>query len=116
MRISRHQERGRQFLVEAYLARLHDSDLVQGVRRAQTAAEELTCEGRSVRYLRTIYLPDEETCFHLFDAGSADDVREATIRAGITCERVVDVFDIAARSDQPVIERPWASGSRKERR
>jgi hypothetical protein len=82
------------YLVEAYLARLRASELAQAASRAQAAAEELSRQGDSVRYLRTIFLPQEETCFHVYEAASADDVCEACRRAGIACERVLDAVDI----------------------
>lgn len=86
------------YLVEAYLARPRDAELAQAARRAQTAAEELTRQGLSVRYLRTLFLPEDETCFHLYEAATADDVREAGRRAGIVFERLVDAVEISARS------------------
>jgi hypothetical protein len=45
-----------------------------------------------------IFLPEEETCFHLYEAASVGDVREAAARAGIGCERVVDAVDLAPKS------------------
>ena len=41
-----------------------------------------------------IFLPEEETCFHLYEAASVGDVREAATRAGIGCERVADAVDV----------------------
>jgi Protein of unknown function (DUF4242) len=86
------------YLVEAYLARSRDSEPAQAASCAQAAADELSRQGVSVRYLRTIILPEEETCFHVYEAASADDVREACRRAGIACERVLDALDIAPQS------------------
>jgi uncharacterized protein DUF4242 len=83
------------YLVEAYLARARDSELTKQACAAQAAAAQLTREGSSVRYLRMIFLPEEETCFHLYEAVSVADVREAAARAGIGCERVADAVDVA---------------------
>jgi hypothetical protein len=86
------------YVVEAYLARTGNSELTQRVCDAQAAAAQLSREGSSVRYLRLIFLPEEETCFHVYEAASADEAREASRRAGIACERVIDAVDIAPRS------------------
>lgn len=98
MQMSKRQGAVGKYLVEAYLGRLRDSDLEQGARRAEDAAEELTRQGCSVRYLRMIFVPEEETCFHVYEAASADDVQEASSRAGIAFERVLDAVEIDARS------------------
>jgi hypothetical protein len=37
----------------------------------------------------TIYVPDDEICFHLFDAASADAVRQAGDRANLDAQRIV---------------------------
>jgi hypothetical protein len=86
------------YLVEAYLARTRDSELPERMHNALTAAAELTREGHSVRYKRLLFLPEEETCFHLYEAESADEVREASARAGIGCERIFHVVDVVPRS------------------
>ena len=64
-----------EFLVETYLSRTDATALGRSVRRARLAAEEQTRQGTPVRYLRSMYLPDEETCFLLYDAESAEAAR-----------------------------------------
>lgn len=77
-----------EFLVETYLPKEHASELDAAVRRARTAAETLAGEGTSIRYLRSILLPDEETCFHLYRAESLRAVEEASRRAGFSSLRI----------------------------
>ena len=36
-----------------------------------------------MRFLRSIYVPEEETCFYLYAARSVDDVRDAAQRAAL---------------------------------
>jgi len=50
-----------------------------------------------IRYVRTTFLPDDETCFHLFEAASANVVEEASSRAELGRARVVPAID-ASRS------------------
>jgi hypothetical protein len=54
--------------------------------RARSAAEQVNSKETPVRFLRSIFVPDDETCFHLFE-GTASAVAEAASRAGIAHER-----------------------------
>jgi Protein of unknown function (DUF4242) len=87
-----------EFLVETYIARADDAAAERGAERARDAAEQLTREGRPVRFLRTIFVPEDETCFYLFEAGSATVVREASRRAAVQFERVVEAASRRQRS------------------
>jgi hypothetical protein len=61
-----------QYLVEVYLPRSQAHEAGATGRRARAAAEALALEGVPIRYVRTTYVPDDETCFHLFEAASTD--------------------------------------------
>ncbi len=58
------------------------------------AAEELTREGTHVRLVRSILVPEDETCFYLFQAQTGDAVREVAARAGLQLERVVEALEL----------------------
>jgi hypothetical protein len=82
------------FLVEAYLpASVSLEDLE---RRVARAADEVRREGPDVRLVRSIYVAEDETCFLMFDAASADAVRVASDRAGVAAQRVVEAFEAPA--------------------
>jgi hypothetical protein len=81
-----------EFLVEFYVSR-QDAGSAERAERARLGADALTREGRPVRYLRTIVVPEDETCYLLFEASSVDFVREATARAALPCERITRAFD-----------------------
>lgn len=51
--------------------------------RARAAAESVNSEETPVRFLRSIFVPDDETCFHLFE-GTAAAVAETLTQAEIT--------------------------------
>jgi hypothetical protein len=84
-----------EFLVELHLPRRACSSVAAANARA--GAEALTREGTPVRHLRTIFIPDDEVCFHLFEAASADVVEEAARRARITFERVLPAVSSGSR-------------------
>lgn len=75
------------FLVEAYTPAA--ATIAEIEVRVHTAAEEVAQTGRPIRYLRSIFVPEDETCFHLFDAACAETVREAAERARLAPQRIV---------------------------
>lgn len=79
-----------EFLVELYVARSNGAAVERGARSARLAAETLTREGTQVRYLSSIFVPEDETCFYLYEADSAEAVREAAARAALDYERIAE--------------------------
>jgi hypothetical protein len=77
------------YLVEFYVPRRDEAALADAAMRASAACDALTNEGSHVRYLRTIFVPHDEICFHLYEAQAADAVDEASLRAQIAYERIV---------------------------
>ena len=86
------------YLVEVYLPRSRAHEARAMGRRARAAAEALAHDGVPIRYVRTTYLPDDETCFHVFEAASADVVEEAGRRAELGRVRVVPVVETSRRA------------------
>lgn len=81
------------YFVEQYLPRSRLGELGLEASRAEAAAQELAADGVRVRYLRTTFLPDDETCFHLVEATGPDDVGELCRRAGLANARVTRAVD-----------------------
>ena len=79
------------FLVETYTPAA--AVVAEIEARARRAAAELERAGTPVRYVRSIFVPADETCFHLFEAPSADTVREASERAGLSPQRIVEAVE-----------------------
>ena len=78
------------YLVETYLARGRAGERVARERRARSAAEELTKLTSRVRFERSIYVPEDEICFFVFDAPSGREAALAAQRAGLDPVRVVE--------------------------
>jgi len=81
------------YLVEVYLPRSRAHEARTSGHRARTAADKLNTEGLPIRYIRTTYLPDDETCFHHFEADTPDAVEEASRRAALVPIRIVSVIE-----------------------
>jgi hypothetical protein len=72
------------FLVELYVPRSALPDVDGRGRRAQAAGGGLP----GVECLRSILVPEDETCFLLYEAASAEQVEQALRLAGLPFERI----------------------------
>jgi hypothetical protein len=79
----------REYLVEVYVPRSGAADVREAAARARATAEQLSGEGTAVGYVRAIFVPEDETCFHVFTAVSQEAVRAASERAGFPAQRIV---------------------------
>ena len=77
-----------EYLAELYVARGDHRVAQQHADRVRRASAELILRGRHVRCLRSIFVPEDETCFLLFEATSADSVAAALYRAGLPYEHI----------------------------
>lgn len=77
-----------EYLVELYVAQGDPTVAQHHVAVAERAGTDLTREGRAVRYLQSFFVPEDETCFLLYEADSVDLVTEAVGRAGLRLEHV----------------------------
>jgi hypothetical protein len=84
------------YCLELYLPRATAARLEEEARQARLAAEAIAANGMAVHYVRTTYLAEDETCFHLFEASSAEDVAEAARRAGLPSERITLAVEAVA--------------------
>ena len=89
------------YLVEVYLPRSHADEARATGQRVREAAEALSRENVPIRYVRTTFLPDDETCFHVIEAASAEIVEEAGRRAGLGHARVVPAIEASRSGDEP---------------
>jgi len=78
------------YLIETFLPRGGAGERTARERRARSAAEELTRKGTRVRLDHTIHVPEDETCFFVFDAPSSRDAALAAELAKLGPLRVVE--------------------------
>ena len=78
------------YLIETFLPRGGAGERTARERRARSAAEELTRKGTGVRLDHTIHVPEDETCFFVFDAPSSRDAALAAELAKLGPLRVVE--------------------------
>jgi hypothetical protein len=81
-----------EFVVELYVARTDIGAAERGAR-ARWAAAELSRLGTSVRYLNSIFVPEDETCYLLYEGESAEAVRDAARLAGLAFEHVAEAVE-----------------------
>jgi hypothetical protein len=89
------------FLVEHYRPGLTADELGGWAARVRDAAGDLERKGKPVRYLQATIVPTDESLFCVFEAASAQLVREAYARAGIPFERITAVIPDGAWSERP---------------
>ena len=94
-----------EFLLEFYLPRGNERGAAADSESARMAAETLARSGREIRFCRLIFLPDEETCFVLFEADSAELVRDAALLAKLPPDRISAVSPHPG--GRPRDARPW---------
>jgi hypothetical protein len=80
----------RTYLVECYKPGLERVEVESATDRALAVSAALREEGRRVEYVGAILVPEDEVVFHVFAAESAATVIEASVRASVACERVVE--------------------------
>jgi hypothetical protein len=76
------------YLVERYLPALDNHGLANDVARLQAASDG------EARLVLTLYSPDDEVCFHLFDASTGACVEDTGRNAGLLLDRILPVFEL----------------------
>lgn len=82
--------------MELYVSGYDRAEVDAGAQRARLAAEQVTREGQQVAFVRSIFVPDDETCFYLYEAESSAAVSEAARRAALRVERVAEAVSASA--------------------
>ena len=76
------------YVVETHLSTAGEEEVGRAAVRVLSPAQELTDTGVHVRHLCSVFLSEDETYFHFFEAPSIDAVREVLMRAWLEFERI----------------------------
>ena len=82
------------FLAERYVSAANLELARLDAARASAASKEHAESGTTVGYLGSTLIPSDETCFALFEAPSAEDVRRLLERAWLPYDRIVEAVRI----------------------
>jgi hypothetical protein len=63
--------------------------------RARSACLELAADGRAIEYSGALLLPADEVVMHLFTSASEDVVRDASERAALPFERILETVTVS---------------------
>ena len=88
------------FLVELYVAEADGSAVRRSVRGIVGAAEQARRDGTPVEYIRSIFIPEDETCFLMFEVAAIDTVRSVADRAAVQFERITEAV-VESKDDCP---------------
>lgn len=76
-----------------YLAEVYTPNRGDAVARTRADAATLA-RSRGVRYVRAILVPEDETCFHVLDAASAEIVDGAAREGSVRVERIAEAVEV----------------------
>lgn len=79
-----------EFVAEQYISRTDCAGAHRAGRAARHAAVQLTREGTAVELVRSLFLPEDETCIYIYVADSIESVRMAAGRAALSFERIAE--------------------------
>ena len=79
-----------EFLVEWFVSRTNFGTVERNAKLAGQAAAQLSREGTPISFVRSIFIAEDETCFHLYEATTIDSVRAAAERAAVPYERIIE--------------------------
>jgi len=87
------------FTIELTRPRDGWSSMPELAARARQASDQLREEGTEVQFLRSVFVPEDDVCLHVYRAASADGVRAAAGRAALSFDGIAET--LAAGGSDP---------------
>lgn len=85
------------YMVERDLPGITPEQLGAAQKAAIETSDRFSAEGRSVRYLRSTFVPGEAKCMCLFESSSPELVKEVNDVAHIPYTRIVPALDLTPK-------------------
>ncbi len=82
----------RAFVAEHYLAAGAADTAAREASTTRSAAEQLSREGVRVRFMQSIFIPQDETCLHLYLADSIEAIHAVAGCAALSFEHVAEAI------------------------
>lgn len=82
------------FMVERELKGISMDQLAAAQRAAIDTAQNYCSQGKSIRYIRTTFVPGEDRAMCLFEAADAEQVKELNDDAKIPYTRIIEALDL----------------------
>jgi hypothetical protein len=89
------------YLLEHYAPFDPYSDLRGVLTAVERAATSLARDYVDVAHVRTLYVPEDETCFHVLDAPTSSAVLCLALTAGLLNARVTEVVEATGGPQEP---------------
>ena len=86
------------YLVDRDIPGVTMDQLVATQQAVIAVSQRFTARGEHVRYIRSIYLPDESRCMCWFEAPSAEAVAEVNEVAKVPFNRIHEAIDLTPES------------------
>lgn len=88
------------YTVELRRPRSGWQELQQAAARARQVTEQPGEGGARVRFLRSIFVPEDDACFFLYEGPSAESVRAAAARAELGVQRVDEALRLDLEGEE----------------
>ena len=82
------------YMVDRNLPGITMEQLAGAQKSAIETCQQFTNEGKSIRYIRSTYVPGDSNCRCLFEAPNAELVDEVNKAANIPFGRIVEAMDL----------------------
>jgi len=82
------------FMVERDLKGVSMEQLGAAQKAAIETGQRMTTQGKSVRYIRSTFVPGDARCMCLFEAPKAEHVKELNETAKIPFTKIVEALDL----------------------
>lgn len=82
------------YMVERDLPGITMDKLAAAQKAAIQTGQDMTSQGKAVRYLRSTFVPGEARCMCLFEAPNPEHVKALNEKAGIPYTRIVEALDL----------------------